>query len=88
MLQSNVSSVKAYIYECFMIMLMLCKSSYARLTPEVLHILLEKNRTKAHPLSSIVAPPSLKQILDSNHQNLREKAAKLDWREDPLISKV
>jgi hypothetical protein len=27
---------------------------------------------------SIVAPLSLKQILDSNHQNLREKAAKLD----------
>ena len=24
------------VYECFMIMLMLCKSSYARLTPEVL----------------------------------------------------
>ena len=24
-------------YECFMIMLMLCESSYARLTPEVLH---------------------------------------------------
>ena len=25
------------VYECMMIMLMLCKSSYARLTPEVLH---------------------------------------------------
>ena len=25
------------IYECLMLMLMLCKSSYARLTPEVLH---------------------------------------------------
>ena len=25
------------VYECVMIMLMLCKSSYARLTPEVLH---------------------------------------------------
>ena len=25
------------VYECLMIMLMLCKSSYARLTPEVLH---------------------------------------------------
>jgi hypothetical protein len=37
---------------------------------------------------SIVAPPSLKQILDSNHQNLREKAAKLDWRADLLIPKV
>jgi hypothetical protein len=37
---------------------------------------------------SIVAPPSLKQILDSNHQNLKEKAAKLDWRVDPLIPKV
>ena len=29
--------VSKLIYECFMIMLMLCKSSYARLTPEVLH---------------------------------------------------
>ena len=28
--------VSKLIYECFMIMLMLCKSSYARLTPEVL----------------------------------------------------
>ena len=27
------------VYECLMIMLMLCKSSYARLTPEVLHTL-------------------------------------------------
>ena len=26
------------VYECLMIMLMLCKSSYARLTPEVLHM--------------------------------------------------
>ena len=26
------------VYECVMIMLMLCKSSYARLTPEVLHL--------------------------------------------------
>ena len=26
------------VYECLMIMLMLCKSSYARLTPEVLHV--------------------------------------------------
>ena len=26
------------VYECLMIMLMLCKSSYARLTPRVLHI--------------------------------------------------
>ena len=25
------------VYECLMLMLMLCKSSYARLTPEVLH---------------------------------------------------
>ena len=25
------------VYECLMIMLMLCKSSYARLTPRVLH---------------------------------------------------
>ena len=25
------------VYECVMIMLMLCKSSYGRLTPEVLH---------------------------------------------------
>ena len=25
------------IYECLMLMLMLCKSSYARLTPKVLH---------------------------------------------------
>ena len=46
------------------------------------------NRPKLTSLSSIVAPSSLKQILDSNHQNLREKAAKLDWREDPLIPKV
>ena len=29
--------VSKLIYECFMIMLMLCKSSYARLTPKVLH---------------------------------------------------
>ena len=28
--------VSKLIYECFMIMLMLCKSSYARLTPKVL----------------------------------------------------
>jgi len=28
--------VSKLIYECFMIMRMLCKSSYARLTPEVL----------------------------------------------------
>jgi len=28
--------VSKLIYECFMIMLMLCKSSYARLTPRVL----------------------------------------------------
>ena len=28
--------VSKLIYECFMIMLMLCKSSYARLTPEML----------------------------------------------------
>ena len=27
-----------HIYECLMIMLMLCKSSYARLTPRVLHL--------------------------------------------------
>ena len=27
------------VYECLMIMLMLCKSSYARLTPRVLHAL-------------------------------------------------
>ena len=46
------------------------------------------NRPKLTSLSSIVAPSSLKQILDSNHQNLREKAAKLDWREDPLIPKI
>ena len=43
------------------------------------------NRPKLTSLSSIVAPSSLKQILDSNHQNLRENATKLDWREDPLI---
>jgi hypothetical protein len=31
---------------------------------------------------------NLQVILDSNHQSLREKAAKLDWRVDPLIPKV
>ena len=36
MFQLNVSSVMM-ICECLMLMLMLCKSSYARLTPEVLH---------------------------------------------------
>ena len=31
------------VYECLMLMLMLCKSSYARLTPEVLHTPMETN---------------------------------------------
>ena len=50
-------------------------------------VLFETEQTKAH-LSSIVAHSSLKQIIDFHHQNLREKTAKLDWREDPLIPKV
>jgi hypothetical protein len=29
-----------------------------------------------------------KHSFDSHHQKLREKAAKLDWRVDPLIPKV
>ena len=36
MFRSNVS-IEMMIYECLMLMLMLCKSSYAKLTPEVLH---------------------------------------------------
>ena len=39
MFRSNVS-IEMMIYECLMLMLMLCKSSCARLTPEVLHMLL------------------------------------------------
>ena len=35
MFRSNVS-IEMMIYECLMLMLMLCKSSYAKLTPEVL----------------------------------------------------
>ena len=35
MFRSNVS-IEMMIYECLMLMLMLCESSYARLTPEVL----------------------------------------------------
>ena len=35
MFQLNVS-ISMLVYECFMFMLILCKSSYARLTPEVL----------------------------------------------------
>jgi hypothetical protein len=50
--------------------------------------LLKNRQNQSSSLSSIVAPPSLKQILESSHQNLREKAAKLDWRVDPLIPKV
>ena len=33
------------IYECLMLMLMLCKSSYARLTPEVLQAPYEKSKS-------------------------------------------
>ena len=38
MFQSHVSNVRAQ-YECLMLMLMQCKSIYARLTPRVLHTL-------------------------------------------------
>ena len=34
---NQMFQLKMMIYECLMLMLMLCKSSYARLTPEVLH---------------------------------------------------
>ena len=37
MFRLNVS-IEMMIYECLMLMLMLCKSSYAKLTPEVLHL--------------------------------------------------
>ena len=44
---------------------------------------------QSSPLSpSFVAPQALKPILDSNHQNLWEKAANFDWRADPLIPNV
>jgi hypothetical protein len=55
------------------------------LLPQRVHF---ENNRPVLSLPSIVAPPSLKLIFDSNHQNLREKAAKLDWRADLLILKV
>ena len=47
---------------------------------------LKQNRKLLNPLSSIVPSQATKEIFDSNHQSLREKAANFDRRVDPLIS--
>jgi hypothetical protein len=52
-----------------------------------------ENRKQKTDQSPILSSPLLllqapKHSFDSHHQKLREKAAKLDWRVDPLIPKV
>ena len=47
MFRSNVS-IEMMIYECLILMLMLCKSSYAKLTPEVLHIWCAMDKYSEH----------------------------------------
>ena len=50
------------VYECLMIMLMLCKSSYARLTPKVLH------RTFSPGPRSLYQQGSVRQSADRRRQ--------------------
>ena len=65
------------VYECLMIMLMLCKSSYARLTPEVL----QPREVTEHALRLIPGSKPAKQRLrhfdDERRRAIGKEIAKL-----------
>ena len=62
------------IYECLMLMLMLCKSSYARLTPEVLQFQSNMEALRTEPVAkgeiAVSSVQVVSQVLSQNSSNL------------------